>query len=124
MASCRTLYVGEQAVRRLVPLEEEDLVDRRRPHRRHQRLDRLIAPRVARPARGCEETALKRLAMYDGALQSKVDDLLREGRLVDLYKVVGESVHTSEPGYLIKNMEKFYLDGGPIGGVKRAGTAS
>lgn len=68
-----------------------------------------------------EETALKRLAMYHGTRESEVDDLLRQGRLVDLYKVVREAVRTSEAGYSIKNLEAFYLDGGRGGDVKTAG---
>ncbi len=68
-----------------------------------------------------EETALKRLAMYHGTRESEVDDLLRQGRLVDLYKVVREGIRTSEPGYSIKNLEAFYLDGGRGGDVKTAG---
>ena len=68
-----------------------------------------------------EETALKRLAMYHGTRESEVDDLLRQGRLVDLYKVVRESVRTSEPGYSIKNLETFYLKAAREGNVKSAG---
>lgn len=68
-----------------------------------------------------EETALKRLAMHHGTREKEVDDLLREDRLVDLYKVVAESLRTSEPRYSIKNMEAFYLPGGRQGEVKTAG---
>lgn len=68
-----------------------------------------------------EETALKRLAMYHGTREREVDDLLRGDRLVDLYKVVAESMRTSEPRYSIKNMEAFYLPGGRQGEVKTAG---
>ncbi|MDZ4374367.1 MAG: TM0106 family RecB-like putative nuclease [Phenylobacterium sp.] len=68
-----------------------------------------------------EESALKRLAMYHGTRESEVDDLLRQGRLVDLYRVVREAIRTSEPGYSIKNLEAFYLDGGRGGEVKTAG---
>ena len=68
-----------------------------------------------------EETALKRLAMYHGTREKEVDDLLRGDRLVDLYKVVAESIRTSEPRYSIKNMEAFYLPGGRQGEVKTAG---
>ncbi|MEI9850103.1 MAG: TM0106 family RecB-like putative nuclease [Sphingomonas sp.] len=68
-----------------------------------------------------EETALKRLAMYHGTREAEVDDLLRGGKLVDLYQVVREAIRTSEPGYSIKNMETFYLEGGRTGEVKTAG---
>jgi predicted RecB family nuclease len=67
-----------------------------------------------------EETALKKLAMYHGTREKEVDDLLRGDRLVDLYKVVSESIRTSEPRYSIKNMEAFYLPGGRQGEVKTA----
>lgn len=68
-----------------------------------------------------EETALKRLAMYHGTRENEVDDLLRQGRLVDLYRVVREAIRTSEPGYSIKDLEIFYLSDGREGDVKTAG---
>lgn len=61
-----------------------------------------------------EETAIKRLMSFYGTREHEVDNLLRQGRLVDLYKVVRESMRTSEPKYSIKNIEHFYLE-------KRAG---
>lgn len=68
-----------------------------------------------------EETALKRLAMYHGTRETEVDDLLRQGRLVDLYQVVRESIRTSEPGQSIKDLEVFYLETERGGAVKNAG---
>lgn len=68
-----------------------------------------------------EETALKRLAMFHGTREGVVDDLLRRHRLVDLYRVVREAVRTSEPGYSIKNMEKFYFEEARSGEVVTAG---
>jgi uncharacterized protein len=68
-----------------------------------------------------EESALKRLAMLHGTRESEVDDFLRQHRLVDLYRVVREAVRTSEPGYSIKNMEKFYLAEAREGEVTTAG---
>lgn len=62
-----------------------------------------------------EEAALKRLAMYHGTRETAVDDLLRGGRLVDLYKVVSEGIRVGEPRYSLKNLEAYYLD------LKRAG---
>jgi predicted RecB family nuclease len=61
-----------------------------------------------------EEAALKRLMSFHGTRESQVDDLLRNHKLVDLYKVVRESLRTSEPAYSIKNLETFYSE-------KRAG---
>ena len=69
-----------------------------------------------------EESALKRLAMLHGTRESAVDDLLRTGKLVDLYQVARESVRVSEPGYSIKNLERFYM-GARTGDVKDAGTS-
>ena len=57
-----------------------------------------------------EETALLRLASAHGTREDEVDDLLREHRLVDLYKVVKESVQVSEPRYSLKNIEVFFAD--------------
>jgi uncharacterized protein len=57
-----------------------------------------------------EETALKRLMSLHGTREAEVDNLLRAGKLIDLYKVVRESIRVSEPRYSIKNIEHFYLE--------------
>lgn len=57
-----------------------------------------------------EETALKRLMTSYGTREAEVDNLLRFGKLIDLYKVVRESMMISEPRYSIKNVEHFYLE--------------
>lgn len=62
-----------------------------------------------------EETAIKRLSCRYGTREGVVDDLLRQGRLIDLYKVVRESVRISEPSYSLKNVEVFYMPGGRSG---------
>jgi predicted RecB family nuclease len=54
------------------------------------------------------ESALKRLAQAYGTRENEVDDLLRNRKLVDLYKVVREAVMTSEPAYSLKNLEVFF----------------
>jgi uncharacterized protein len=61
-----------------------------------------------------ENTALKRLMTSHGVRESAVDQLLRDGRLVDLYKVVREGLRISKPSYSIKAVESFYAE-------KRAG---
>ncbi len=66
-----------------------------------------------------EETALKRLAMVHGTREVQLDDMLRRRKLVDLYKVVRESVRISEPGYSLKNVEVFFC-GDRAGVVKTA----
>lgn len=57
-----------------------------------------------------EETALKRLMTVHGTRESQVDNLLRQQKLVDLYKVVKEAIRISEPSYSIKYVERFYRD--------------
>ena len=57
-----------------------------------------------------EETALKRLMSFHGTREAEVDNLLRFGKLIDLYKVVREGIRISEPRYSIKNVEHFYLE--------------
>ena len=55
-----------------------------------------------------EPTALKRLMSLHGTREAEVDNLLRAGKLVDLYKVVREAIRVSEPAYSLKNIEHFY----------------
>jgi uncharacterized protein len=91
-------------------------------------IDFVVARRRERPGAhvyhyaSYEETALKRLAMLHATRESEVDDLLRQGALVDLYKVVREALRTSEPGYSIKDIEHFYRPP-RAGGVQTAGAS-
>ena len=55
-----------------------------------------------------ENTALKRLAGLHGTREDALDALLREGRLVDLYRVVREGLRVSTPSYSIKYVERLY----------------
>jgi uncharacterized protein len=55
-----------------------------------------------------EESALKRLASLHATREVEVDDWLRQEVLVDLYKVVRESLRVSESSYSIKYIERFY----------------
>lgn len=55
-----------------------------------------------------EESALKRLASWHATREVEVDNLLRQGVLVDLYKVVREGIRISESSYSIKSVEHFY----------------
>lgn len=68
-----------------------------------------------------EPSALKRLAMYHGTREGAVDDLLRQFKLVDLYKVVTEAVQIGEGGYSLKNVETYYLEAKRAGEVVTAG---
>lgn len=69
-----------------------------------------------------EPSALKRLMSLHGTREAQVDDLLRGGVFVDLYKVVRESMRTSESGYSIKDIEAFYMPPRE-GDVKDAGAS-
>ena len=55
-----------------------------------------------------EPTALKRLMGRYGTREDEVDRLLREGVLVDLLRVVRQSLRASVESYSIKKMEAFY----------------
>lgn len=57
-----------------------------------------------------EKTAIRRLASMHGVAEAEVDDLLRGSRMIDLYRVVRESLQVGEPSYSIKNIEHFYMD--------------
>jgi predicted RecB family nuclease len=57
-----------------------------------------------------EPTALKRLMGLHGTCEEEVDNLLRRGVLVDLYKVVKQGIRISQPGYGIKKVEAFYME--------------
>lgn len=69
-----------------------------------------------------EETAVKRLMSQHGTREAQVDWLLRNGKLIDLYKVVREAIRVSEPGYSIKNIEHFYM-AQRVGDVTSAGAS-
>lgn len=56
-----------------------------------------------------EESALKRLAMRHGTREEEVDQMLREGVLVDLYRVVCQGLRAGTPSYSIKKIEAFYM---------------
>ena len=55
-----------------------------------------------------EPTALKRLMGRYGTREDEVDRLLRGGVLVDLLRVVRQSLRASVESYSIKKMEAFY----------------
>ncbi|MBP8699233.1 MAG: TM0106 family RecB-like putative nuclease [Syntrophorhabdaceae bacterium] len=69
-----------------------------------------------------EEAALKKLMSLHGTHEAEVDNLLRFGKLVDLYRVVREGMMISEPAYSLKNVEHFYLSE-RTGEVKNAGAS-
>lgn len=68
-----------------------------------------------------EVTALKRLMSSHGTRENEVDNLLRQQKFVDLFKIVREAMQTSELGYSIKNLETFHMADDPRkGDVKNA----
>ncbi|WP_286219240.1 TM0106 family RecB-like putative nuclease [Paraoerskovia sediminicola] len=56
-----------------------------------------------------EKTHLVSIAARHGVYEEEVDDLLREGVLVDLYATVRESVRISTGSYSIKKLEPLYM---------------
>ncbi len=55
-----------------------------------------------------EPSAIKRLAGRHGVCVDEVDQLLRAGAFVDLYRVVRQGLRASTESYSIKNLEPFY----------------
>jgi predicted RecB family nuclease len=55
-----------------------------------------------------EPVALKKLASRHATREHELDQLLREHRLVDLYRVVKQSLRASTEGYSLKQLEKIY----------------
>jgi uncharacterized protein len=55
-----------------------------------------------------EQTALKRLANRYGTRVDELDDLLRAGVFVDLYRVVRQGIRASVESYSIKKLEPLY----------------
>lgn len=55
-----------------------------------------------------EPSALKRLAMRYATMEAELDQLLRERRFVDLYRVVVQALRASTESYSIKDIETLY----------------
>lgn len=56
-----------------------------------------------------EKTALRNLSLTHVVGETAVDDLLRQGVLVDLYDTVRHSIRVSENSYSIKKLEPLYM---------------
>jgi len=67
-----------------------------------------------------EKSALLRLAVRHNYGEEQVDNLLREGVLVDLYSTVRGSIRISQPSYSIKKLEPLYMDDDRSGEVTTA----
>ena len=57
-----------------------------------------------------EIAALRRLTAQHRTAESAMDQLQRERRFVDLFKIVSGAMVASEKGYSIKDLEAFYMD--------------
>ena len=57
-----------------------------------------------------EVTAVKRLSTFHDTRQDEVDDLLRAGVFVDLYKIVRQGIRLGEKSYSIKKVERLYRE--------------
>lgn len=55
-----------------------------------------------------EPNALKRLAMRYATMEAELDQMLRDNRFVDLYRVARQGVMASTEGYSLKDLEKIY----------------
>lgn len=66
-----------------------------------------------------EPTALKRLAMRHATMEAELDELLRERRFVDLYRIVVHAMQASTESYSLKDLEALY-GRGRSGEVKTA----
>ena len=64
-----------------------------------------------------EVTALRRLMGAHGTREDELDELLRHGVFIDLYKIVQQGLRVGEPSYSIKNVELLYRE-------KRSGDVS
>jgi len=56
-----------------------------------------------------EVTAVRKLMGRYATREEEVDDLLRGGVFVDLYRIVSEGIRIGEPAYSIKNVEHLYI---------------
>jgi uncharacterized protein len=71
-----------------------------------------------------EKTALLRLAGRHGVGEDDVDDLLRNGVLVDLFPLVRKSIRVGTENYSIKSLEPLYMGGELRDGEVTTATAS
>ena len=57
-----------------------------------------------------ERTALGKLMGRYGTREAEVDDLFRSGVLIDLYRVVTQSMRVGTPSYSLKKLEALYME--------------
>lgn len=106
--------VGEDGVNAFVPIWAHD---RREEKEAFEKLMRLFAGHFARHPQAhvyhyaqYEPAALKRLAMRHATMEAELDQMLRDRRFVDLYRIVRQGLRASTEGYSLKDLEKIYWD--------------
>lgn len=95
----RTFWAHDRAAERQALLDFLDYLTARRRRHPHLHVYHYAA---------YEKSALLRLAGRHGVGEEVVDDLLRDGVLVDLYATVRASLRTGAPSYSIKKLEPLY----------------
>ena len=58
----------------------------------------------------CDTVTLKRLSHRHATHEAQLEQLIRAQKFIDLYEIVHKSIYISEPGYSLKNLEKFYME--------------
>lgn len=106
--------LGEGGADAFVPIWAHD---RKQEKEAFEELMRLFAAHFARHPEAhvyhyaqYEPAALKRLAMRHATMESELDQMLRDRRFVDLYRVVRQGLRASTEGYSLKDLEKIYWD--------------
>ncbi|WP_258724367.1 TM0106 family RecB-like putative nuclease [Cellulomonas sp. NS3] len=97
----RTFWAHDRAAEKQALLDFLDYLTERRRRHPHLHVYHYAA---------YEKSALLRLAGRHGVGEEVVDDLLRDGVLVDLYATVRASLRTGAPSYSIKKLEPLYRD--------------
>ena len=98
----RPLWAHNRAEERQALLDFMKMVRKRRKRRPHMHIYHYAA---------YEKTALLGLAGRYGVGEDEVDDLLRNGVLVDLYPLVRKSILIGTENYSLKSLEPLYMGG-------------
>ncbi len=108
----RPLWAHDRAAERQALLDFLDLVEARRATHPGMHVYHYAA---------YEKAALLRLAARYGVGEERVDTLLRDGVLVDLYRVVRGALRVGSPSYSLKKLEPLYMPAARTGEVQTAG---
>lgn len=106
--------LGEGGAEAFVPIWAHD---RKQEKEAFEKLMHLFAAHFARHPQAhvyhyaqYEPAALKGLAMRHATMEAELDQMLRDRRFVDLYRVVRQGLRASTEGYSLKDLEKIYWD--------------